>query len=105
MELAPNTYYMSIFIVASRASGKALAGKKNSIGSPRQPRKEADSAEAYNRSMEKFSPRLNFGLDHGFMRVSCAAAAGLRHNSQSMLILETREEPQYVIIGTDRPVY
>ena len=29
MELAPNTYYISIFIVASRASGKALAGKKN----------------------------------------------------------------------------
>jgi hypothetical protein len=29
MELAPNTYYMSIFFPASRASGKALAGKKN----------------------------------------------------------------------------
>ena len=29
MELAPDTYYMSILMVATRACGKALAGKEN----------------------------------------------------------------------------
>jgi hypothetical protein len=37
--------------------------------------------------------------------MSSAAAAKKPLNSGYMVIIETRKEPQYVIIGTDRPVY
>jgi hypothetical protein len=96
MELAPNTYYMLGLKVAGRASGKALAGEENVRLCSTPAQGGAIVGERTTGGWKKTRSdcaRSKFGLDHGFMKVSCAAAADLQHTGRSMLILETRKEP------------